>query len=423
MLFEDPSAMTVDNTSRPVQDERSSARSGEAPIGDHVVAHSHERHRTQSVPTPATGTRSTGTRREINLDAYHDGPFRAALARTVAIQRRREELQRIRERIDHHHSIRDPARSVATLEGSAPSPSASGAGGSTTRPTHSPGPGSSSNTTAPSTSNPRLNTSTSAGLLDEDDEDTAEIQRLLGEPAGPASRPWPQPLRRTDSETVNWRRAEYTPAGGMSRAARERMYQEALERRGSIWYTSGNGSEPPRAGSSFVSHLCCHIRIDRSISEQDLDSHYRHFLHAMRDDARGGRGTSETVINGLPSGTYGEWATPGESEERCPICFEDVSTPPHQLEVAKRQHVSPVRRKRTRSSPSHLLALVPQTVPHPVAQDRAHLPNVPHRRRTRTRAGHIFLGAGARLSPGPSVSEQQQQREDSWLAGASAASP
>lgn len=48
----------------------------------------------------------------------------------------------------------------------------------------------------------------------------------------------------------------------------------------------------------------------------------------MSDDIRSSsRGTSETVINSLPGGTYGEWATPGESEERCPICFEDVSLP------------------------------------------------------------------------------------------------
>ena len=37
------------------------------------------------------------------------------------------------------------------------------------------------------------------------------------------------------------------------------------------------------------------------------------------------RGTPESVVNNLPSGTYGEWATPGESEDRCPICFDDVS--------------------------------------------------------------------------------------------------
>ena len=33
----------------------------------------------------------------------------------------------------------------------------------------------------------------------------------------------------------------------------------------------------------------------------------------------------QSVINNLENGTYGEWATPGETEETCPICFDDVS--------------------------------------------------------------------------------------------------
>lgn len=38
------------------------------------------------------------------------------------------------------------------------------------------------------------------------------------------------------------------------------------------------------------------------------------------------RGLSEQAIASLPSGTYSEWATPGETEERCPICLDDVRT-------------------------------------------------------------------------------------------------
>ena len=37
------------------------------------------------------------------------------------------------------------------------------------------------------------------------------------------------------------------------------------------------------------------------------------------------RGTPADIISSLPKGTYGEWKTPGETEERCPICLDDVS--------------------------------------------------------------------------------------------------
>ena len=30
-------------------------------------------------------------------------------------------------------------------------------------------------------------------------------------------------------------------------------------------------------------------------------------------------------MSSLPKGTYAEWSTPGETEERCPICLDDVS--------------------------------------------------------------------------------------------------
>ena len=34
---------------------------------------------------------------------------------------------------------------------------------------------------------------------------------------------------------------------------------------------------------------------------------------------------SRPLPNNLVSGTYGEWATSGETEESCPICLDDVS--------------------------------------------------------------------------------------------------
>ncbi|KAI9066190.1 hypothetical protein FKP32DRAFT_1610242 [Trametes sanguinea] len=35
------------------------------------------------------------------------------------------------------------------------------------------------------------------------------------------------------------------------------------------------------------------------------------------------RGTPSDVIASLPRGTYSEWARPGATEERCPICLDD----------------------------------------------------------------------------------------------------
>ena len=36
------------------------------------------------------------------------------------------------------------------------------------------------------------------------------------------------------------------------------------------------------------------------------------------------RGTPADIISSLPKGTYGEWVRPGHTEERCPICLDDV---------------------------------------------------------------------------------------------------
>lgn len=44
---------------------------------------------------------------------------------------------------------------------------------------------------------------------------------------------------------------------------------------------------------------------------------------------RNQRGVSESVINTLPIGTYGDWAVAGETEDQCPICFDEVSRISH----------------------------------------------------------------------------------------------
>lgn len=91
----DAALMMVDDA---VRSEPSPAvtQAGGPSIGDNVVAHSHERHREES--TVAAPAQPSSSRREIDLNAYHDGPLRASLARTVALQRRREALARARER-------------------------------------------------------------------------------------------------------------------------------------------------------------------------------------------------------------------------------------------------------------------------------------------------------------------------------------
>ena len=42
------------------------------------------------------------------------------------------------------------------------------------------------------------------------------------------------------------------------------------------------------------------------------------------------RGTPTDIISSLPKGTYGEWARP-DTEERCPICLDDVRPRPRPL--------------------------------------------------------------------------------------------
>lgn len=47
------------------------------------------------MPASSTTSRDIGTRRHINLDAFHDGPFRASLERSVEIDRRRRSDQQL----------------------------------------------------------------------------------------------------------------------------------------------------------------------------------------------------------------------------------------------------------------------------------------------------------------------------------------
>lgn len=259
MLFQESGSMAADGAIRQDNSNSTDSRGREEPgVSNHVVAQSHERHRTQSGPTTSASTRPAAARREINLDAYHDGPFRAALARTVANQRRREELSRARERIrlgfPSGDSVEMPFLRASNLS---PAPVSQGnpppnASRPVSRPTDPLQPGSGVNTIPFGIPNSRLESATSITIMDEDDEDSAEIQRLLVEPSSQESRPWVHPLRRTDSETWG-----LPSSSGTARVARERMYEQALERRGNMWLPrSSGGLEPSRRGSGFVSIAC-----------------------------------------------------------------------------------------------------------------------------------------------------------------------
>ena len=70
---------------------------------------------------------------------------------------------------------------------------------------------------------------------------------------------------------------------------------------------------------------CLTQRVEFSQRDEDLDTSYEGLLQlsGLLGEARP-RGISDSVLSSLPSGTYQDWAKPGETEERCPICLDDV---------------------------------------------------------------------------------------------------
>ncbi|KAM5543807.1 hypothetical protein V8D89_002424 [Ganoderma adspersum] len=58
--------------------------------------------------------------------------------------------------------------------------------------------------------------------------------------------------------------------------------------------------------------------------DEDLDTSYEGLLSlsTLLGDVKP-RGTPGDIVSSLPRGTYGEWARPGHTEERCPICLDD----------------------------------------------------------------------------------------------------
>jgi hypothetical protein len=60
--------------------------------------------------------------------------------------------------------------------------------------------------------------------------------------------------------------------------------------------------------------------------DEDFDASYENLLSlaATIGDVRP-RHTPDHIINSLPSATFKEWRN-AESDQRCPICLDDVST-------------------------------------------------------------------------------------------------
>ncbi|KZT06614.1 uncharacterized protein LAESUDRAFT_653118, partial [Laetiporus sulphureus 93-53] len=71
----------------------------------------------------------------------------------------------------------------------------------------------------------------------------------------------------------------------------------------------------------------------------DLDTSYEGLLRlsTIVGEARP-RGTSAQIVSSLPSGVYRDWAIPGESEERCPICLDDYQQEDPVLKVTDCSH-------------------------------------------------------------------------------------
>jgi len=75
------------------------------------------------------------------------------------------------------------------------------------------------------------------------------------------------------------------------------------------------------------------------VRDSELDTSYEGLLNLaeLLGEARP-RGVSEEDIASLPSGVYVDWATPGETDERCPICLDDYQPVDPVLKVPACSH-------------------------------------------------------------------------------------
>ncbi|KAI0644101.1 hypothetical protein C8Q79DRAFT_1011899 [Trametes meyenii] len=73
--------------------------------------------------------------------------------------------------------------------------------------------------------------------------------------------------------------------------------------------------------------------------DEDFDVSYEGLLSlsSLLGDVKP-RGTPADIIASLPKGTYGEWARPGTTEERCPICLDDYQPTDQCLRICDCSH-------------------------------------------------------------------------------------
>ncbi|CAL1710681.1 unnamed protein product [Somion occarium] len=79
--------------------------------------------------------------------------------------------------------------------------------------------------------------------------------------------------------------------------------------------------------------------LSRIIGSNDLESAYEGLVRFTAIMEEGGtRRVPQAVIDSLPSGVYSDWATPGESEDCCPICLDDYEQDAPVLRVPACKH-------------------------------------------------------------------------------------
>ncbi|KAI0666381.1 hypothetical protein C8Q78DRAFT_984142, partial [Trametes maxima] len=73
--------------------------------------------------------------------------------------------------------------------------------------------------------------------------------------------------------------------------------------------------------------------------DEDFDVSYEGLLSlsSLLGDVKP-RGTPADIITSLPKGTYSEWARPGTTEERCPICLDDYQPTDQCLRICDCSH-------------------------------------------------------------------------------------
>ncbi|TCD65376.1 hypothetical protein EIP91_002740 [Steccherinum ochraceum] len=299
----------------------------------------------------------------INLEGYHDGPFRASLARSERLRRERDEVrQRVAARQERDALAREPPRAASSDAGITRSQSRSSRG----------------RTEDLNDRVQRLQQASRIGQTRRDDHrdiHDSVTRQLRSHAARVAAEPnvWTQAelpsilpnaaanetRQRQLIENYRAQRSSSAHSAGRSgwgdidesdslpwRHGRPRHSSTTQTHLADEWFPSGLRGPGARRAMFFSSRR----RTDRDqggshvrsfgdyIRDEDLDTSYEGLLRltSLIGEARP-RGTSRTVIDSLPNGKYSEWAT-ASSEKRCPICLDDYEPSDPVLKVPKCSH-------------------------------------------------------------------------------------